>query len=348
MSKSYSISEKQKKVEDLFYEYRVGAKPFLKWVGGKRQLLDQFSELYPNELKLKKIKNYYEPFLGGGAVFFDVAQKYEVKNAFLYDINDELILAYKVIQKDPSKLLDFLTKYDKTYKRLSEKKQKEFYYEVRDSFNLNRFHIDYNKYSDNWISRVAQTIFLNKTCFNGLFRFNSKGGFNSPQGRYKNPKIVDEQNIINVSKLLEIATIRKADFEEVRNDIKPSSFVYFDPPYRPLSKTASFTAYSKFNFADDEQIKLASLFYDLSEQGSKLMLSNSDPKNNDPEDDFFDTIYASYIIQRVNTKRSLNSINENNFYKGVTLSGRAIRFKSSLVPCCGLSTSIPNAFLNAA
>ena len=297
----------QNKVEDLFYEYRVGAKPFLKWVGGKRQLLSQFETLYPAELKQRKIKNYYEPFVGGGAVFFDVAQNYEVENAFLYDINDELILSYKVIQKDVHKLLEFLTKYDKIYKTLSEKKQQEYYYELRDSYNLNRFNIDYEKYSENWIPRVAQTIFLNKTCFNGLFRFNSKGGFNSPQGKYKNPNIVDEQNLLNVSKLLEIATIKKADFREVKNDIKDSSFIYFDPPYRPISETSSFTAYSKFNFEGDQQLQLAGLFIDLDKSGHKLMLSNSDPKNTNPDDNFFDTIYSDFKISRVDAKRSINS-----------------------------------------
>lgn len=307
MNKKYKNSEKENLVEDLFYEYRLGAKPFLKWVGGKRQLLDQFEELYPTELKLKKIKNYYEPFVGGGAVFFDVAQKYEIENAYLYDINEELILTYKVIQKDVTKLIEFLHKYDTFYKKLTEKKQKEYYYEVRENFNLQRFNIDYNKYSENWIPRAAQTIFLNRTCFNGLFRFNSKGGFNSPMGRYKNPKILDEQNLLNVSKLFEIATIRKADFKEVKNDIQNNSFVYFDPPYRPISETASFTSYSKFNFQDDEQLQLAGLFYDLNEQGHYLMLSNSDPKNTNPEDDFFETIYANYNIQRVDAKRSINS-----------------------------------------
>ena len=307
MDKKYKNSEKENLVEDLFYEYRLGAKPFLKWVGGKRQLLDQFEELYPTELKLKKIKNYYEPFVGGGAVFFDVAQKYEIENAFLYDINEELILTYKVIQKDVNKLIEFLYKYDSFYKKMTEKKQKEYYYEIRENFNLQRFNIDYNRYSESWIPRAAQTIFLNRTCFNGLFRFNSKGGFNSPMGKYKNPKILDEQNLLNVSKLFEIATIRKADFKEVRNDIQNNSFVYFDPPYRPISETASFTAYSKFNFQDDEQLQLAGLFYDLNEQGHYLMLSNSDPKNTNPEDDFFETIYANYNIQRVDAKRSINS-----------------------------------------
>ena len=306
--KVYPVNnEKKSGVDDLFYEYKLGAKPFLKWVGGKRQLLEQFEKLYPIELKIKKIKNYYEPFVGGGAVFFDIAQNYEVENAFLYDINDELILTYKVIQKDVQKLIEFLFRYDKQYKKLSEEDRKLFYYEIRQNYNLQRFNIDYRKYSDNWVPRAAQTIFLNKTCFNGLFRFNSKGEFNSPVGKYKNPKILDEQNLLNVSKLLEIAIIKKADFSEVKKDIKENSFVYFDPPYRPISKTASFTSYSKFNFQDDEQLKLASLFYELDQQGHKLMLSNSDPKNTNPEDDFFETIYSAYNITRVDAKRSINS-----------------------------------------
>ncbi len=306
--RAYTSADNNKnRVSDLFYDYKLGAKPFLKWAGGKRQLLSQFDTLYPIELKLKKIKNYYEPFVGGGAVFFDVAQNYEVENAFLYDINEELILAYKVIQKDIFKLIEFLHRYEKQYKKLDDEKRKEYYYELRDNYNLQRFNIDYNKYSENWIPRVAQTIFLNKTCFNGLFRFNSKGGFNSPMGRYKNPKILDESNLLNVSKLLEIATIKKADFREVKNDIRNNSFVYFDPPYRPISKTSSFTSYSKFNFQDDEQLQLASLFYELDQQGHKLMLSNSDPKNTNPNDDFFETIYEKFNITRVDAKRSINS-----------------------------------------
>jgi len=299
--------------------------------------------------QIKKIKNYYEPFVGGGAVFFDIAQNYEVENAFLYDINEELILTYLVIQKDVRKLIDFLYRYDKQYKKLSEEGRTQYYYEIRQNYNLQRFNIDYDKYSDNWVSRAAQAIFLNKTCFNGLFRFNSKGEFNSPMGKYNNPKILDEQNLLNVSKLLEIATIKKADFTEVKNDIKETSFVYFDPPYRPISKTASFTSYSKFNFQEDEQLKLAALFYELDQQGHNLMLSNSDPKNTNPNDDFFETIYSAYNITRVDAKRSINSKgNNSDFYLGVTLKGRAIRFKSSLVPRCGLSTTIPNAIKLAA
>ena len=319
--KFYEKSDrKSPNMNDLFYEYKLGAKPFLKWAGGKRQLLEQFEELYPIELKLKKIKNYYEPFVGGGAVFFDVAQNYEIENAYLYDINEELIISYKVIQKDVYKLIEFLYRYDKQYKKLNDEKRKEYYYELRENYNLQRFNIDYNKYSENWIPRAAQTIFLNKTCFNGLFRFNSKGGFNSPMGKYKNPKILDEHNLLNVSKLLEIATIKKADFKKVKEDIKNNSFVYFDPPYRPISKTANFTSYSKFNFLDDEQLQLASLFYELNQQGHKLMLSNSDPKNVNPEDDFFETIYSDFNITRVNAKRAINSIgNKRNIIKEIVV-----------------------------
>lgn len=295
------------KVKDLFFEYSVGAKPFFKWVGGKSQLLPIFNKLYPAELKQKKIKHYYEPFVGGGAVFFDVAQKYEIESAYLYDINDELILTYKVIQRNVARLIEFLARFGKQYLKLSQEKRKVYFYDMRTNFNLQRFNIDYNKYSENWIPRAAQIIFLNKTCFNGLFRFNSKGEFNTPIGKYENPKILDKKNLLNVSKLLEIAQIKKADFTEVKNDIKSSSFVYFDPPYRPISKTSNFTSYNKINFKDDEQIKLASLFNELNEMDILQMLSNSDPKNIVPEDNFFDLIYKEYNIIRVPARRMINS-----------------------------------------
>lgn len=307
MSEDYLEENTQNKAEDLFYDYKLGAKPFLKWVGGKRQLIEQLRNLYPNELIENKIQNYYEPFVGGGAVFFDIVQNYEVQNAYLYDINDELILTYLVIQQDVYKLIEFLHKFERTYKQLSEKNQKKYYYELRESYNLQRFNIDYEKYSDNWIPRAAQTIFLNKTCFNGLARFNSSGAFNTPMGKYSNPKILDETNLLHVSKVLEIATIKKADFKQVKHDIKNNSFVYFDPPYRPISHTSSFTSYSKYNFEDDEQLQLAALFIDLDKEGHKLMLSNSDPKNTDQQDDFFDYIYAKFKITRVAARRSINS-----------------------------------------
>ncbi len=294
-------------VDDLFNEYNIGAKPFLKWAGGKGQLLEKFQELYPKELKNKKIKNFYEPFLGSGAVFFDIAQKYKIENAFLYDINEELILTYKVIQKDVSTLIDFLYRYQKNYHKLDKIKRQEFFYDQRTNYNLQRFNIDYDKYSENWFPRAAQLIFLNKTCFNGLYRVNSKGEFNSPAGDYDNPTICDEQNLLAVNKVLQIAEIRKADFKDIINDFKSNSFVYFDPPYRPISKTSNFKSYSKHGFEDNEQIQLAKIFKFIHEEGSCAMLSNSDPKNIDPNDNFFDDIYNDFNIIRVPARRMINS-----------------------------------------
>lgn len=295
------------KVEDLFNPYNVGAKPFLKWAGGKGQLLDKFQELYPKQLKEKKIKTFYEPFLGSGAVFFDIAQHYDIESAYLYDINDELILTYRVIQKDVSKLLDFLYRYQINYLNLDKKQRQEFFYDQRTNYNLQRFNIDYDKYSDQWFSRAAQLIFLNRTCFNGLYRVNSKGEFNSPAGDYDNPTICDEQNLLAVHQVLQIAEIKKADFKEIVTDLKTNSFVYFDPPYRPISKTANFKSYNNQNFTDNEQIQLSKLFKELDKEGIKVMLSNSDPKNIDPSDNFFDELYSDFNIIRVPAKRIINS-----------------------------------------
>jgi len=284
------------------------AKPFLKWAGGKGQLLKAFQNFYPKEIKTNQIKNYYEPFIGGGAVFFDVVQQYNIRSAFLYDVNEELILTYRVIQQDVHELLEHLQDYKKKYEKLNEEGQSIFYYETRDNFNKSRIKINSTRYSEDWILRAAQIIFMNKTCFNGLFRFNLRGEFNVPVGRYKNPKILDEQNLINTSKLLEIAEIKKADFSEIENDVKENSFVYFDPPYRPISRTSSFTSYSKNKFEDAEQIKLAELFQRLHNKGIKQMLSNSDPKNNNVEDNFFDDIYKNFQISRIPARRMINSV----------------------------------------
>lgn len=283
------------------------AKPFLKWAGGKGQLLEKFLSFYPPELKEGEIKNYYEPFIGGGAVFFDVVQRYKIHSAVLYDINEDLVLAYKVIQKDVQKLIEILFTIRKKYEKLEEEKRAEFYYSTRKKFNSTLSIIDYSVYSEKWIQRAAQIIFLNKTCFNGLFRFNSKGEYNVPVGSYKNPKILDEENLLNVSEILNIATIKKADFSEVEKVADADSFIYFDPPYRPLNASSSFTSYSKNKFGDAEQIKLAELFKRLNKKGMKLMLSNSDPKNDNPNDNFFDEIYKDFNIARIPATRMINS-----------------------------------------
>ncbi len=283
------------------------AKPFLKWAGGKGQLLANFRDFYPNDLKSGMITHYYEPFIGGGAVFFEVAQQYKIQWAFLYDINQDLILTWRVVQQDVYKLIDSLDSFQKRYEKLNEEEQSKFYYNVRDEFNRNLHRINFSKYNEEWILRAAQIIFLNKTCFNGLFRLNQKGEFNVPAGRYKNPKIFDEQNLVKVSKLLEIAEIKNAGFAAVEADIVENSFVYFDPPYRPLSKTSGFTAYSKFKFEDTEQRQLADLFHLLHKRGIKQMLSNSDPKNHNHDDNFFDEIYKDFTISRIPARRMINS-----------------------------------------
>ncbi len=305
--KTNKIVEKKLQVNEGSGQVNIIAKPFLKWAGGKSQLLTKFRELYPQQLTDKKIKIFYEPFLGSGAVFFDIAQQYNIEKAFLYDINDELILTWKVIQQDVAKLLEVLYPYQKTYRKLNKTKQQEFFYQQRANYNQQRFDIDYSNYSGRWFARAAQLIFLNRTCFNGLYRVNGKGEFNSPAGDYDNPTICDEQNLSAVNKILSIAEIKKADFKELLKKIKPMSFVYFDPPYRPISKTASFKAYSKNNFSDKEQEALAQLFKQLDKKGIKLMLSNSDPKNTDPSDNFFDIMYSDYNIYRIPARRMINS-----------------------------------------
>lgn len=286
---------------------QAAARPFLKWAGGKGQLIEKFQQFYPKQLQQQKLKTFYEPFLGSGAVFFNIAQQYNIDSAYLYDINEELILTYRVIQQDVSGLLDFLYRYQTNYLKLDKKKRTEFYYDQRTNYNLQRFNIDYDKYSEQWFPRAAQLIFLNRTCYNGLYRVNSKGEFNSPAGDYVNPTICDEQNLLAVHRVLQIAEIKRADFRQVIADLKAKSFVYFDPPYRPLSKTANFTSYSRQTFADNEQVALARLFKQLDRKGAKVMLSNSDPKNHNRSDMFFDDLYRGFYIARVPAKRLINS-----------------------------------------
>jgi DNA adenine methylase len=282
-------------------------KPFLKWAGGKGQLLEKFNEFYPEELEAGVIQHYYEPFVGGGAVFFDLAGRYNFRSATLCDINEELILTYRVVQQDVSKLLENLDLFQKKYRALDEKQQHDFFYEVRSRFNSVKTGFSFSRYSERWIERAAQIIFLNRTCFNGLFRFNSRGEFNVPAGKYKNPQIVNAEVLLKASQLLQIAEIRNAGFETIETDIKNHSFVYFDPPYRPISITSGFTSYSKEKFTDAEQTRLAALFHRLDKCGAKLMLSNSDPKNTNPDDNFFDQLYNNYQIFRIPAKRMINS-----------------------------------------
>ncbi len=286
---------------------KIDARPFLKWAGGKTQLIDAINERLPEQIKETGIiENYVEPFIGGGAVFFFLKSNYQVNNAYLFDINKELVIAYNVIKLHHSELIKHLSKLEENYLNKNNDERKIYYYETRDNYNEQMNGFDYDKYNYSWIVRTAYLIFLNKTCFNGLYRVNQKGEFNVPHGRYKNPTICDRKNLIAVNKALQNAEIICGDFIKAKKIIKKNTFVYLDPPYRPLNGTASFTSYCKEGFDEKDQKRLARFYKEMDKRDSFLMLSNSDPKNENPEDEFFDDLYREYLIDRVPAKRFIN------------------------------------------
>ncbi|WP_017742739.1 DNA adenine methylase [Scytonema hofmannii] len=287
-------------------EKSMVAKPFLKWAGGKGQLLDQMNSFFPNELAEGSIKKYVEPFVGGGAVFLHLVQNYPIQEVFIFDINIELVIAYKTIQCSVEELISLLLDIQNKYLSLDDKERKTYFYQVRAEFNWRRKEIDSTKYNSEWIERTAQIIFLNRTCFNGLFRVNSNGSFNVPVGRYKNPNICDHTNLKAVSEALKKTQIHYGDFSKCEESVDSNTFVYFDPPYRPISKTSNFTSYSQNIFDDSEQLRLRDFFKSLDAKRAKLLLSNSDPKNEDVNDNFFDNSYAGYRIERVMAVRNIN------------------------------------------
>ena len=282
------------------------ARPFLKWAGGKTQLLKQFSQRLPPEMKNGEITHYVEPFVGGGAVFFYLGQRFSFDRSSIFDANEELILAYRVIKKSTKKLISELESLESAYISKTNEDREQLYYDVRDSFNKKKPEINFQKYDAEWLPRAAQSIFLNRTCFNGLFRMNRKGEFNVPFGRYKNPQILNKDNLKDVAALLKTTTILLGDFTRCKKFVDNTSFVYLDPPYRPLNDTSSFTSYAKDGFSDNDQRRLAGFFKELDKKGAKIMLSNSDPRNENPDDSFFDELYAEYTIERVPAKRSIN------------------------------------------
>lgn len=282
-------------------------RPFLKWAGGKGQLLRQFQLYFPQELNGKgSIKRYYEPFLGSGAVFFWVVQNCKIEEAYLNEFNPEIYLCYVAIQRGVEKLVKSLSALEKKYHALDSAAQEELYYQIRHKYNSTRKNVYGTKL---YSGRAAMTIFLNRTCFNGLYRVNSNGDFNVPFGRYKNPTICDEENLRAVNKIVKDVVITNKDFSVIEKHIKKDSFVYFDPPYRPLNKTSNFTSYSKNQFDDEEQERLSAVFKKLDKiNGVKIMLSNADPKNENKEDHFFERLYAGFRIERLKAKRMINCV----------------------------------------
>jgi DNA adenine methylase len=286
----------------------VTARPFLKWAGGKSQLLSQFERYYPPELCRGAIHRYVEPFVGGGAVFLDVVQRYDVRQATLIDVNLELILAYRVVRRAPGQLIDRLRAIHDHYYALSEGEREPYYYAMRDAYNALRHGVDPDRFSDAWVARTAHLIFLNKTCYNGLYRVNRKGEFNVPFGRYARPAILDADNLLALSALLQRAELVHGPFARAEAFVDDHSFVYFDPPYRPLSPTARFTSYARRRFSDDDQLALGRFYAHLDRTcDARLMLSNSDPANVDPRDDFFDCLYGAFHVHRVRANRTINA-----------------------------------------
>ena len=250
--------------------------PIVKWVGGKRQLMLELLKNMP-----ENYNRYFEPFIGGGALFFYL----QPDNAYISDMNEELINLYQVVRDNVDELVADLQKHDIS---------KEYFMEIR---NIDRTE-EYESWSD--IQKASRFIYLNRTCFNGMYRVNSKGEFNVPFGHYKNPRILDENNLINCSNLLQRTEIKHADFSEILKKVKKGDFVYFDPPYVPLSETSSFTSYTKDGFDMDMQLKLRDVCDELDSMGVKFLLSNSDTK-------LVNELYENYNIKKVFASRQINA-----------------------------------------
>lgn len=250
--------------------------PIVKWVGGKRQLMFELLKNMPEDYN-----RYFEPFIGGGALFFEL----QPDNAYISDMNEELINLYQVVRDNVDELITDLQKHDIS---------KEYFMEIR---NIDRTE-EYKSCSN--VKKASRFIYLNRTCFNGMYRVNSKGEFNVPFGHYKNPRILDENNLINCSNLLQRTEIRHADFSEILKKVKKGDFVYFDPPYVPLSETSSFTSYTKDGFDLDMQFKLRDVCDELGSMGVKFLLSNSDTK-------LVNELYENYNIKKVFASRQINA-----------------------------------------
>jgi len=251
--------------------------PFLKWAGGKRQLLSQIDLYIP-----KSFNKYIEPFVGGGALFFYLLPK----NAILNDINQDLINTYRVIKENVSELITSLKKH---------KNEEEYFYKIR---SVDRNLDEFKTWSD--VEKASRIIYLNRCCYNGLYRVNSKGYFNAPFGKYKNPKICNEENLKLVHKVLKDVKLMNTSFELCLNYAKKDDFIYFDPPYVPISESANFTSYTKSSFKKKDQIKLFNVFKELDQKGCKLLLSNS-------YNEFILKLYKNYQINIVYAKRAINS-----------------------------------------
>lgn len=270
----------------------------LKWAGGKSQLLNTFQHCYPPALRRGAIRAYIEPFLGSGAVLFDVAAQFPHLKIQAVDRNARLIAAYAAIRDEAPAVIGRLAAWQDTYWAADEAARRQLYYEVRDRFNA-----EVGLAAD----QAAALIFLNRTGFNGLYRVNRQGRFNVPAGRYRRPLICDAANLQKAQGVLQRVDLRSGDYGSVLSHVDAQTFLYCDPPYRPLSATASFTAYAPEAFGDEQQRELSGFLRRCRARGAAVMLSSADPKNADPRDDFFDALYHDWTITRVPARRAINS-----------------------------------------
>lgn len=299
--KKYPILEDEKLniVEDLFNPYS-DARPFLKWVGGKTQLLKDIEKALPKDIYKWNDFTYIEPFVGGGAVLFWMLRNFpNLKRAVVNDINTDLITAYTVIKTRPKDLIKLLYILQKKYHAItSEDERRELFMKQRARFNIK---------GHDEVENTALLIFLNRTCFNGLYRVNSKGHFNVPFGKYGNPTICDEPTILANSHALQNVELLNGDFETTLAYAQGKTFFYFDPPYKPLNVTSSFNAYAKDIFNDAEQERLKRFCDLIASKGYSFLLSNSDVRSNDPDNHYFDNLFSNHYIDRVNARRIINS-----------------------------------------
>lgn len=288
--------ERMRRIE----QNNMKAKPFIKWVGGKGQLLDQLEALLPNDFDSWADVTYIEPFVGGGAMLFHLLQAHpNIRRAVINDINPKLTTCYRVIRDNPQQLITRLKEIENYYLGLSKEEDRRAYYmQQRAAFN--------GALQD--VEQTAVFIFLNRTCFNGLYRENRKGEYNVPFGRYANPQICNAELIMADNKVLQRVEILTGDFRHTLSYAQGRTLFYFDPPYRPLSNTSSFNDYAKQPFNDEAQIRLKEFCDQVSAAGCSFMLSNSDCLGNDGTDRFFDDLFQDYYIERVWAKRSVNAV----------------------------------------
>jgi DNA adenine methylase len=276
------------------------AKPFLKWAGGKTQLITEIEKSLPYEITNKKF-TYIEPFVGSGAILFWMLNNFpKLEKAAINDINEDLINTYKTIASKPKELISILQQLQNEFHSLENnpEEKKEYYYQKRELYNTRK---------EEQSGQAALFIFLNRTCFNGLYRVNRKNEYNVPMGSYKRPTICDKENILAVSQALQKVEILCGDYEKTLNHADNNTLFYFDPPYKPLSETSSFNSYAKDEFNDAEQIRLRDFCRKLDALNHTWILSNSDVKGKDENDNFFDELYVDFKIERVDAKRSINA-----------------------------------------